>query len=75
MHRGAWGATVLGVAFLIAEKEVTSSVLSFLNSWPLPFKKGLLDSPFLKGIVFFLGSIKGMMLVILLCHSLVFLIF
>ena len=73
MYRGAWWATVLGVAFLIAEKEVTSSVL--LNSWPLPFKKGLLASPFLKRIVFFLGSIKGMMLVILLCHSLVFLIF
>ena len=72
MDRGDWWATVLGVAFLMAEKEVTSSVLIFLNSFTILI---LLACPFLKRIVFFLGSVRGMMLVILLCHSLVFLIF
>ena len=72
MDRGACWATVLEVAFLMAEKEVTSSVLIFLNSFTILI---LLASPFLKRIVFFLGSVTGMMLVILLCHSLVFLIF
>ena len=43
MDRGAWWATVLGVAFLMAEKEVTSSVLIFLNSFSILI---LLASPF-----------------------------